>query len=148
MIYLQIDGTPYTPAGGGTLVPLTADNILVSVDAIDLTADLEFYFVGTYDYLIDTIVREDVNDFTIQFKNELTLETFFLDVLFFVYQEERLKLYFNYTFKEGDSFEVRIFDNDNKIIRREKAYASSQASTENYKIIENSQSNDEIIIMD
>jgi hypothetical protein len=154
MIYLQIDGEQVSPPDLITFI--TVDSIDITVDNDSLTVDTTSIStsspVGSFDYVIDTLVSFESDIFKIIFKNELTDDVFELDVLHHFYSNSRLYSYFNYTFQEGDSFEVKIIGSNGKVMRREKAYASKQADRENYKLtpkINNpSQLNDGIIIMD
>lgn len=126
MIYFEIDG----PLIGA---PLTVDSTLITVDSTLITVDATVQ--GYYPYLIDTLTSFSSNDFTIQLKNELTQEISTLDVQYFYYKGDRLMAYFDFDFTEGDAFEVKVLDASGRLMRRDKAYASSQQDTENFQLI-------------
>lgn len=43
--------------------------------------------------------------------------------------------YFNYTFKEGGTYEIELFDADSKLLFRGKAFATDVEDLQNYKLI-------------
>ena len=43
--------------------------------------------------------------------------------------------YFNYTFKEGGTYEIELFDGDSKLLFRGKAFATDVKDLQNYKLI-------------
>lgn len=43
--------------------------------------------------------------------------------------------YFNYTFKEGGTYEIELFDGDSKLLFRCKAFATDVEDLQNYKLI-------------
>ena len=126
MIVLQIDGPLFD-------VPLTVDSTLITVDTTLITADATIF--NSYPYKIKVTPAFSSSDFRIQFKNEVTDEISNLSVDYYYYIGDELIVYFDKEFKEGDSFEVKYFDNiTNKLMYRDRALATEQNDIENYQL--------------
>jgi len=42
---------------------------------------------------------------------------------------------FNYTFKEGASYQIEVFDNDLRLLNRDTGFATDETDLQNYKLI-------------
>lgn len=132
---------------GGPLIPvyLTVDSTLITVDSTEITVDQTI--LASYPYVIRVLPRFISQDFRVEMLNELTRVRTTLTVDYFQYINEKLSIFFDYPFVEGDSVEIRVIDNiTGSVMRPDKGYASAQTDTENYQLIP--KNNNDIIIMD
>jgi len=130
-------------------VNLTVDSTLYTADTTLITADRTIE--NSYPYVMRVLPRKTTQEFTVTFLNELTQTTSVIDVLYFNYDGEHLQIYFNYNFKEGDSFEITITDNTitntkRNLMWKGKGYATMQDDLEDY-VLHTKNTND-VIIMD
>jgi hypothetical protein len=139
----------------GDVIPvdLRVDTHLITCDSHDITCD-QTLFEG-YGYTIKVIPRFTSNNFQMRLKNELTQRITIVDDLLFHHEDDYLVISFYYSFEEGDSFEITIYDtstSEDILMWRGKGYATIQDDLENYKLIIATSNpgnpDDGIIIMD
>lgn len=141
MEYFRINGTPYYPT-------LTVDSTLITVDSTDITVD-QTITGDSYGYRFKCIPRFSGQNPQVIMKNELLDKTFELTNFYYQYNGERLIVYFDAEFKEGDSFEISVLDGLNRLMWRGKGYASAQEDIENFDLGKSvtPTANDKITIM-
>lgn len=124
----------WRPSATEIFLPLTVDSTIITVDSTLYTADMTVYPTG-YKHMFRATPRFISQTPELFLKNENTNIKEEVESGLFQYIGNELFIYFNYDFKEGQSFEITVMS-EGVIMRREKGYATDFDDLENYKFNE------------
>lgn len=108
---------------------LTVDSILISVDDTNITVDQTI--LNPQDHILKVPYRFFTSNVKLVLWNEIKeLETI-LDLVV-VEVDGQMLITFQHDFEDGESYEVRVTDINNKLIWRGKILSTIQTDLENY----------------
>ena len=108
---------------------LTVDSTLISVDNTNITVDQTI--LNPQDHILKVPYRFFTSNIKLVLWNEIKeLETI-LDLVV-VEADGQMLITFQHDFEDGESYEVKVTDNNNKLIWRGKILSTIQTDLENY----------------
>lgn len=108
---------------------LTVDSTVISVDDTNITIDQ--IFLNPQDHILKVPYRFFVTNIKFVLWNEIKEIETILDLVV-VEVDGQMLITFQHAFEDGESYEVRVTDTNNKLIWRGKILSTIQTDLENY----------------
>jgi len=131
---------------GGNQFPayLTVDSTSISVDSTLISSDATE--TVSYNYEIKFTPRPIVfNSIKILLKREMDDRIFTIESPYYTYKYGILRVLFNYDFKDKETFEIVVVNEDNQLLWRDKGKATIQDDLQMYSLFSKT-TNGKIII--